>query len=101
MYDPVTVLRELVEDLDRLEEIPVSAASIARARQVIENHPDPWARIPKQYRGRWGFDYDEKRGFFVHCNGYGICTAEDSEVCDAICRAHNATLKTEAAALAD
>lgn len=52
--------------------------------------PDPWAHIPEHYKGRWGFDYDDKRGFFVHCNGYGICTAEDSEVCDAICRAYNA-----------
>lgn len=61
---------------------------------------NPWAHIPKQYAGRWGYDYDEQRGFFVHSGGHVICTAEDSEVCDAICRAHNATLKPEDAALA-
>jgi hypothetical protein len=54
---------------------------------------NPWAHVPQQYAGRWGFDYDEKRReFFVHCNGHGILHAEDSEVCDAICRAYNATL---------
>ena len=53
--------------------------------------PGPWAHIPKQYHGRWGFDYSEERKmFFVHCNGYGVCEAEDSEVCDAIVRAYNA-----------
>lgn len=51
---------------------------------------NPWARIPKQYAGRWGYDYDEKNStFFVHCGGHRICDAEDSEVADAICRAHN------------
>ena len=53
---------------------------------------DPWAHIPKQYHGRWVFDYDEKRSmFYVHCNGHGICESEDSEVCDAICMAYNCT----------
>ena len=77
------------------------------AREYVEGWCDglalgalPWAHIPKQYEGRWSFDYDEKRGFFVHCNGYGICQAEDSEICDAVCRAHNAYLNTRVAELA-
>jgi hypothetical protein len=52
---------------------------------------DPWAHIPKHYAGRWAFDYDEKNHtFFVCCGGHRILDAEDSEVCDAVCRAHNA-----------
>ena len=51
---------------------------------------NPWKNIPNQYVGRWCFDYDEKNStFFVYCGGHRICDAEDSEVCDAICRAHN------------
>jgi hypothetical protein len=52
---------------------------------------NPWARVPKQYAGRWDSYYDEKNStFFVHCSGHRICDAEDIEVCEAICRAHNA-----------
>jgi len=51
---------------------------------------DPWKDIPKQYHGRWAYDYDEKRStFFVHCGGYRIADAEDSEVAHAICLAYN------------
>lgn len=51
---------------------------------------NPWRHVPKQYAGCWNFDYDAKNStFFVHCGGHRICDAEDSEVCDAICRAHN------------
>jgi hypothetical protein len=61
---------------------------VAAGEQQLQN---PWAHVPKHYAGRWSFDYDEKnRTFFVHCGGHRICDAEDSEVCDAICRAHNA-----------
>ena len=57
---------------------------------AAQEQQNPWAHVPKQYAGRWGYDYDHKnRTFFVHCGGYRICDAEDSEVCDAICRAHN------------
>ena len=91
MYDPIVALREIIVELDRLPEIPVSGATMSRARQTIEQST-PWANLPKQYQGRWSFDYDEKRGFFVHCNGHNICQSEDSEVCDAICRAHNSSI---------
>jgi len=54
---------------------------------------NPWALIPKQYAGAWGFDFDEKnRVFFVCCGGHRILDAEDSEVCAAVCDVHNATL---------
>lgn len=57
------------------------------AGAVVQN---PWQHVPGQYKGRWGYDYDEKNNvFFVHCGGHRICDAEDSEVADAICRAHN------------
>ena len=60
------------------------------ARAILAAVGNPWARVPKRYVGRWGYDYDEKNStFFVCCNGHRICDAEDSEVCDAICRAHN------------
>ena len=50
-----------------------------------------WKHIPGQYAGRWAFDYDERQHtYFVHNNGHRICDAEDSEVADAICKAHNA-----------
>lgn len=50
-----------------------------------------WDNIPKQYGGRWAYDLDTRTGFFfVHNNGHRICESEDSEVADAICRAHNA-----------
>lgn len=62
----------------------------------LAEQPDPWVHIPKQYEGRWGYDYDDKnRVFFVCCDGHRILDAEDSEVCDAVCRAHNAYLKTQ------
>lgn len=57
----------------------------------MKNEPNPWANLPKQYQGRWSYDYDEKRGFFVHCGGHVILWSEDTEVCDAVCRAHNAS----------
>jgi hypothetical protein len=51
---------------------------------------DPWANIPKQYVGRWTYNYDEKNStFFVCCNGYRILDSEDSEICDAVCYAYN------------
>ena len=51
---------------------------------------NPWAHIPKHYTGRWGYDYDDKNHvFFVHIGGHRVLSAEDSEVCDAVCRAHN------------
>ena len=63
---------------------------------AAQEQQNPWAHVPKQYKGRWGYDYDEKNStFFVHCGGHRICDAEDSEVCDAICRAHNTCLLTE------
>jgi hypothetical protein len=70
-----------------------------QAREYVEGWGDaaaqqqnPWAHVPKQYAGRWTFDYDEKRStFFVCCGGHRILDAEDSEVCDAVCRAHNAS----------
>jgi hypothetical protein len=66
------------------------AIRAARAVLAAIGRTNPWAHIPKQYAGRWGYDYDEKNStFFVHCGGHRICDAEDSEVCDAICRAHN------------
>ena len=59
---------------------------------------NPWAHIPKHYEGRWSFDYDEKNStFFVHCNGYQILSAEDSEICDAVCKAHNVYLEAVSA----
>lgn len=36
LYDPIEVLREIVEELDKLADIPVSGASMTRARQLIE-----------------------------------------------------------------
>lgn len=58
------------------------------ARKYVEGWCDglalgalPWANIPQQYEGRWSFDFNEKRGeFVVHCGGYGILYAEDSEI---------------------
>ena len=57
---------------------------------------NPWTHIPKQYEGRWSYSYDENTSdFFVYCNGHGILHTEDSEVADAICRAHNMWLETK------
>ena len=57
---------------------------------AAQEQQNPWAHVPKHYAGRWTYDYDEKnRTFFVCCGGYRILDAEDSEVCDAVCRAHN------------
>jgi hypothetical protein len=57
---------------------------------AVKQEQNPWAHVPKQYAGRWTYDYDEKnQTFFVCCNGHRICDAEDSEVCNAICCAHN------------
>lgn len=54
---------------------------------------NPWAHVPTQYAGRWTYDHDEKNSiFFVCCGGHRILDAEDSEVCDAVCRAHNESL---------
>lgn len=69
----------------------------AEEMRLAAQEPNPWAHIPKQYAGRWTYDYDEKsRTFFVCCNGHRILDAEDSEVCDAVCRAHNMALLDEA-----
>lgn len=62
-------------------------------RLAATQEQNPWAHIPKHYAGRWSYDYDEKNSvFFVCCGGHRILDAEDSEVCDAVCRAHNALL---------
>ena len=54
--------------------------------------PDPWKDVPAQYkRERWSVDSRDDGMFFVHSGGYGICEAEDSEVCFAIAAAFNAT----------
>lgn len=62
---------------------------------AVAQRINPWAHIPKQYEGRWCFDYKEHGGegwFFVYCNGYEILRSEDSEVCSAVCYARNAWL---------
>lgn len=58
---------------------------------------NPWRNLPAHYAGRWAYDYDEKNStFFVHCGGHRILDAEDSEVCEAVCQAHNGYLPTNA-----
>ena len=63
--------------------------------QIAGDLQNPWQHVPKQYEGRWSYDYKEQGGegwFYVYCNGHGILRTEDSEVADAVCRAHNAWL---------
>ena len=63
---------------------------------AAQEQQNPWAHVPKHYAGRWTYDYDEKnRTFFVCCGGHRILDAEDSEVCDAVCRAHNTQCQTQ------
>ena len=60
---------------------------------------NPWRDLPTHYVGRWAYDHDERLSvFFVHCGGHRILDAEDSEVCEAICRAHNACIPATAEA---
>jgi hypothetical protein len=83
MSDPTPEM--MVEHLD--EQVQTLLRENEQLRAARKN---PWAHIPQQYAGRWTFDYDEKLGeFFVCCNGHVILRSEDSEVCDAVCRAHN------------
>lgn len=53
-YNPAEVLRELIEELDDLEEIPVSGSTMTRARQVIAHHTWNAARA-------WGAQVAELR----------------------------------------
>ncbi len=63
---------------------------LARLERSAMLTPNPWENVPKQYAGRWAYEYDDhKQVFFVHCGGHRILDAEDSEVCAAVCTAHN------------
>jgi hypothetical protein len=69
---------------------------VARLLRLLSSCRIAWTRVPRQYHGRWVYEYDDKNStFFVCCNGYRILDSEDSEVCDAVCRAFNAWFTLE------
>ena len=54
---------------------------------AVRELANPWVsvkeRLPEQYRGRWIYDYNEKRGrqcFEITTGGYCVAETEDSEV---------------------
>lgn len=63
-------------------------------------HPaisEPPTHLPEQYRGRWSYEYSEKRECFQICTGwFCVAEAEDSEVADFICNLKNKPIATPA-----
>lgn len=82
---------EYLHEGDKAESDQAHPDLLLGAPASIGTHvPDGWQNLPKQYVGRWAYDYDEKHSvFFVHCNGHRILDTEDIEVADAICQVHN------------
>lgn len=59
--------------------------------------PEQFVNLPKQYQGRWTYEYNEKRQCFQVCTGgYCVAETEDSEVADTICNLKNAAHCREA-----